>query len=262
MILTLPSPSSSFLLPLALTLHSGDFFRRIDSQDSTHGNLKFLLFKDYVNPEFEPLMASMDSDIPPCVRFSPKDNELIRVFLEPWINNVAIDKCLITNVDIYTHHPDLLAHIPSGYFPQGEYWYFVLRTLKGASNKIKRTVGMGNKNGRWVHGRSTTISEGGVTIGHKQKLVFKDSQNMLTGWHQYEYSLHSPQLQQLNVVSHLIYKMEDDAVLAQALDIMEIDAQMEAPVENAILNANAENSFEAIMEDFGALLNPNNMEID
>lgn len=98
---------------------------------------------------------------PKCLRFSPTDDEVIRLFLEPEINGEARDNtCLIEDLDVYENHPDLLNHLPSDYFHKGEYWYFVPRKQKG-SNLIKQTVGTGKKNGRWVHEKKIQIKEEG-----------------------------------------------------------------------------------------------------
>ncbi|CAA7050674.1 unnamed protein product [Microthlaspi erraticum] len=162
-------------------------------------------------------------DIYPCVRFAPTDEEVI-TFLQLRVQGIQVYNCLIMDQPLYQFHPVHLPHFNTYFMRPGEFWYFVTRPTRGPLNRIvNRNVG----NHKWVKsGRKTLIREGNIVIGHKQKLAFRDNNGVSTGWQQFEFTLESEQFQP-QVVSHLIYRLEDDDTIAA------VDNLIDLPLEEA-----------------------------
>lgn len=108
---------------------------------------------------------------------------------------------------MYQHHPVFLPHFYTQFMKPEEFWYFVIRPTRGPLNVIvNRNVGQIRK---WVkRGRKIPISEGNVVVGYKQKLVFRNTNDVSTGWLQHEFSLRSEQFQPLVVRNMLDLPVE------------------------------------------------------
>ncbi|CAA7032260.1 unnamed protein product [Microthlaspi erraticum] len=117
------------------------------------------------------------------IHFDPTENQLIKDYLSPKINQVK-QFDFIPDMDVYATEPWLLKHNMDPLFKKYEWYYFVTRTQVSESEE---NIGRGKKakrkiigdNGTWKANAKEKIldEETEKTIGIKQTLTFIKSNN-------------------------------------------------------------------------------------
>ncbi|CAA7032185.1 unnamed protein product [Microthlaspi erraticum] len=122
-------------------------------------------------------------DVDEGIHFDPTENQLIKDYLSPKINQVK-QFDFIPDMDVYATEPWLLKHNMDPLFKKYEWYYFVTRTQVSESEE---NIGRGKKakrkiigdNGTWKANAKDKIldEETGKIIGEKQTLTFIKSNN-------------------------------------------------------------------------------------
>ncbi|KAK6138325.1 hypothetical protein DH2020_027909 [Rehmannia glutinosa] len=160
---------------------------------------------DYNNQQTAPASSSVPSTpssaagiwaavgpYPPCYRFVPKDEELIKDYLQKKINNEPISISQIHDVNLYDHHPQ---HLAENYTQLGEkeWYFFTPRDRRYPNGKRPRRTITGA--GHWrASGADKNIVFDGEVIGKKRALSFYSGPGKTnkTSWLMYEYQLNKP----------------------------------------------------------------------
>ncbi|KAK6144047.1 hypothetical protein DH2020_020867 [Rehmannia glutinosa] len=149
---------------------------------------------------------------PPGFRFVPKDEELIKDYLQKRINNEPIPLFEISDVVLYEHHPQYLAeNYPK--LGEDEWYFFTPRDRKYKMGKRpKRSVlpreGTTGCRGYWkATGADKQIEFEGENIGKRKALVFyegepKPNKSTKTNWIMHEYRINKTE-------SHLRTSLDD-----------------------------------------------------
>ncbi|KAK6138408.1 hypothetical protein DH2020_027882 [Rehmannia glutinosa] len=160
---------------------------------------------DYNNQQTAPASSSVPSTpstaagiwaavgpYPPGYRFVPKDEELIKDYLQKKINNEPISISQISDVNLYDHHPQYLAEN----YPQlgeKEWYFFTPRDRRYPNGKRPRRTITGTSHWR-ASGADKNIVYNGEVIGKKRALNFYlgPGKTNKTSWLMYEYKINEP----------------------------------------------------------------------
>ncbi|XP_040361836.1 uncharacterized protein LOC121049231 [Rosa chinensis] len=127
------------------------------------------------------------NSFPPGYRFNPRDDELVRYYLQKKIMDEPLPPNKIMEVNLYRHNPETLAE---RYETYGEKeWYFFTPRDRKYRNGFRPNRAAGD--GYWkATGADKTIRSGNVEVGCRKALVFyrgKPPKGKKTNWIMHEY---------------------------------------------------------------------------
>ncbi|KAL7126901.1 hypothetical protein ABFS83_14G217500 [Erythranthe nasuta] len=131
-------------------------------------------------------------ELPPGIRFKPKDEELIVFYLKPKVDEQPVPPSEINIVDFYQYDPQTLADEHPSRLGQKEWYFFTYREKKYQNGKRpNRSAG----NGYWKATAADKPIHLDLTeqiIGYKKTLVYYEGDHKYsrkTDWIMHEYKL-------------------------------------------------------------------------
>ncbi|KAL8029364.1 hypothetical protein ABFX02_14G221100 [Erythranthe guttata] len=131
-------------------------------------------------------------ELPPGIRFKPKDEELIVFYLKPKVDEQPVPPSEINTVDFYKNDPQTLADEHPSRLGQKEWYFFTYREKKYQNGKRpNRSAG----NGYWkatAADKPIHLDQTKQIIGYKMTLVYYEGDHKYsrkTDWIMHEYKL-------------------------------------------------------------------------
>ncbi|KAK6144045.1 hypothetical protein DH2020_020865 [Rehmannia glutinosa] len=206
---------------------------------------------------------------PPGYRFVPKDEELIKDYLQKKINNEPISISEISDVNLYDHHPQYLAEN----YPQlgeKEWYFFTPRDRRYPNGKRPRRTITGTSHWR-ASGADKNIVYNGEVIGKKRALNFYlgPGKTNKTSWLMYEYKINEPSRcsggndMRVRTFVSMIGSYGDDDIAKYIAPLLADDNNEQAP----LLDANNNDQDHAVLpeddnNEQATLIDANNNEQD
>ncbi|GMY07667.1 protein NTM1-like 9 [Fagus crenata] len=135
-------------------------------------------------------MSKLPEILPPGYRFSPKDKELIELFLKPKITGKYKEDGPIPEIGFYQHEPWDLPDFSPIPRKDREWFFFTEQDLKRQNGTRKNRA---TEAGYWKSvGTDRKIKSGGIVIGMKKTLVFhkgRTPKGTGTCWVMHEYRI-------------------------------------------------------------------------
>ncbi|XP_004301513.1 PREDICTED: uncharacterized protein LOC101315059 [Fragaria vesca subsp. vesca] len=174
------------------------------------------------------------SSFPPGYRFNPRDEELVRYYLQKKIMDEPLPPNKIMEVNLYRHNPETLAGKYDTY-GEKEWYFFTPRDRKYRNGKRPNRKA---SDGYWkATGADKSIKSGNVEVGFRKALVFyngKPPKGKKTNWIMHEYRVPDSRtvkrtendMRLDNWVLCRIYKKADNKNKIQEADLAEENISM------------------------------------
>ncbi|KAJ4840306.1 hypothetical protein Tsubulata_022052 [Turnera subulata] len=151
---------------------------------------------------------------PPGYRFCPFDDELIEHYLKKKVNNEALPKNRIVDVELYKSNPDKLAE---EFRDCGENeWYFFTPRDRKYKNGTRPNRAAGNGYWKATGADKNILGKGGIVVGARKTLVFyigKAPKGDKTDWIMHEFRVKDDRIpinQRTDIVRRAINQNPDN----------------------------------------------------